>query len=148
MRLWYLTPLRHAQHNRNIDRLYKLYKINHRLYKLYSNIINYILSFTTPATASHSCNKIGNIMSLFPTRAFCAIMRPIASFHYIAHTVHSKALVHLYSASLSPTPLLLTHLHLPKILRLPGTNSGRPKKTLTRHIYSRRHTVSTTRASS
>ena len=44
MRLWYLcTQLRHAQHNRNIDRLYKFYKINHRLFLLYLNAINYIL---------------------------------------------------------------------------------------------------------
>ena len=59
MRLWYLPQLIHARHNMPTYRLYKLYKITHRLYQLYLNT-NYILPFPTPATASQYC-KICNM---------------------------------------------------------------------------------------
>ena len=106
MRLWYLTQLTHPL-------IAQLYKINHRLYKLYLNTINYILPSITSVTVLHYC-KTGVINAYFLHEYLRVIMRPLASLQYIAHTAHSKALVHLDSASLSHTLSHPQRLHLPK----------------------------------
>ena len=147
MRRWYFTQLRHAQHNRNIDRLYKLYNINHRLDKLYLNTINYILPFTTSDTTSPYSKIADYISTLSLTRGFRVISAILRHLRSIATDAPWKPIVIAEQVSLSPTPSHKQQLHITSHpCSLHGTYSCRFMRTRTFQIKT--VLTSTTRAPS